>query len=82
MSIWSGIPEILPTPCDICKSDLQVESRQVKKVIYGMTGPVDDGYRQSNLCENCKSQGWTIGDTAPWGYLEYWNFKTAGHKRL
>ena len=75
--VWSGIHPINEDrPCDICESMENVERKQVLKVIYGMTGPVNDGYRQSNLCEDCKSKGWSIGDKAAWGFLQYWNFKT------
>ena len=83
--VWDGIRPINDSyPCDICKSMENVERKHVLKIIYGMTGPINDGYRQSNLCANCKSKGWTIGDKAPWGFLEYWNFTTTphGYKRV
>ena len=78
---WDGIPTVFPsTPCDLCKSKEKVDRKQVKIHSEGCI-KVDFPYRQSNLCENCKSQGWMFFSVDIHG-LTYYNTQTQEFKHF
>lgn len=76
--IWDGIRPInTNAPCDLCKSMKNVERKHIPSTTCTIASRENTGhYRQSNLCEECKSKGWTVSDTADFSRLSYYNLKT------
>ncbi len=78
--VWSGIPSTSPgKPCDLCKSEKDVENVMVKVNEEGCVKSVFP-YVQSNLCKKCKEAGWFV-QSRSWGYrLTYSNRNTLESK--
>lgn len=72
---WDAVPLVFPcTPCDLCKSIEKVDRRQVKIEWRGCL-KINFPYRQSNLCDDCKSKGW-IFFSVNIGGIAYYNTET------
>lgn len=79
--IWSGIAPIYEDrPCDICGSMEGVECRQNEIKSGGCVKSVFT-HAQSNLCQNCESQGWIFFSVNVRGETTYYNTKTQQFNR-
>ncbi len=78
---WDGVPFVFPsTPCDLCRSQENVERKQ-EKIPSSSWVKIDRPYRQSNLCEKCKSEGWVVF-LADIDRVSYYNTKTREFKYI